>query len=436
MKYLAKFISNLSFICFSVLSLFTACSRDADNLLPEVQNLSINTAVQSYVLDDGITRATISGLTTTFVNGDEIGLFAIKNGSLLYNNIKLTYQGSGAWSAATTVYNYGSGITYYAYHPYRADIAGKTSIDAIKSAFPVQASQITDADFKASNLLTATGSLSGNTVNLSFTPAFSMVDVVSPKAGVKGYSNAASENFTYSIYGGDELQNFPAGYVSDVSSSDRSCRIIVKPGTAFSIKVNTKGSGVVFNKSITPVAGQYKKLVLDGTVNRNLAVGDYVYGGGGGQLSFFPGTKDPISITECIGIVFSVGANKRDGEAHGMVVARQDACGYDYWAVAKRTANEYKPTAPSGSGWYFSGIGVMQFLISGGASGAGFARSLEKYLTKIEGQGFDSKNYWSSTWAQKMGGYNYYKGVKAGSGETYIDNERSGYGYARAVFKF
>lgn len=145
------------------------------------------------------TRAsTAADFTSTWEDGDEIGVFAVAHGGTLaasgnhIHNVKLTYRsaGSGSWSAdsgselwwPTT----GSGITaldFYAYHPYDVGATDPTAI-----AFNVSADQNGDtggkSNYNLSDLLTAKSTNGTNgwaktdgAVSLTFSHALAMVEV-------------------------------------------------------------------------------------------------------------------------------------------------------------------------------------------------------------------------------------------------------------------
>ena len=451
MKYFTIFTLGIAFVCFSTLCLFAACDNDADGILPETGKLTIETSVEGYLLGDGATRATTSGLTTTFESGDAIGFFAIKSGSVIpkYNNLKLTYQGNGKWKSDVLIYNYGSDVTYLAYFPYRSDMAGKTSLVAIQSAFPIPADQTQKANFEAGNLLTAQTTLSSGTeLKFNFAPAFSLVEIDLP-AEVKGYSNAKGENYTYEILGGADFEGLPKAYNYD--APNRIYRMIAKPGVDFSIKINTSGWGVVYNKKITPVAGSYKKLALHDRINRNLQVGDFVYHGRNG-VAFLPGStaSTPPVPDDCLGVVFSVGKNAMENnEEHGMVISKRNAgTSVLNWETSNSLARNYTPAPPADcSGWYQPGRWVMLYIFQGvwttsgkGSYNTSFARTLMGYINRINGHdlGLDTGSqpqlYWT---ADEYGSEKAY--LVSTRGVISTETKRSymtGRMRARAVFKF
>ena len=148
-------------------------------------------------------RASVSHeyLKTEFVDGDSIGIFAVKNGAIVddIDNTPLVYDVSNdCWRVAENgkmLYWY-DGVSYVAYYPYRKNIA----IDGSKGTDGVIASltgnerlqpakdQSTSEKHTASDLLIAMdvpadGNSSGMTLNLQFQHQFTLL-VLQPRAYV------------------------------------------------------------------------------------------------------------------------------------------------------------------------------------------------------------------------------------------------------------
>lgn len=72
-----------------------------------------------------------SNYTTTFTVGDQIGIFATKNGMIIptCNNICIKYGWGG-----NTIYNEGPGVTYYTYYPYQENLKGELNPTATDAA--------------------------------------------------------------------------------------------------------------------------------------------------------------------------------------------------------------------------------------------------------------------------------------------------------------
>ena len=334
-------------LCLAAVSLWTACGKDADGYLPDasVKELAITAHVNGYLPEgaEANSRASSSGNAFNFTSGDAIGLIALKNGSVMpeYNNVQLTYSGGG-WRSSEPLYDFGA-TSYIAYYPYRSDMSGKTSVDAIKSAFPIQDDQSTEANFNASNLLTATATPNGESLRFNFTPAFAMIETTKTDE-VKGYSNANGENFTYQFYSDNSFPFVydPRGFFC--ASDKKTYRKIIKPSTATSIRIVAGFQNLFvanYDKTVTVSAGNYKKLVIK-PLNYNLAFGDYVYNVGG-AIAFLP-KKIAWNIpkSNCIAVITKMGQGAGDSPSyydgklsavHGYAVALKDAVnGTCLWA--------------------------------------------------------------------------------------------------------
>ncbi len=160
MRYL-----NLFFV--ALIGLFSACSAE-EELVEQYNNGS--QTLQIEVLDShSSTRVAYSGLDASFESGDVIGLYAVnENGTILCNNIAFTYDGS-TWTTSSNV-PFNSNWSYYAYYPYVASPYtpdfSQSGVDNQFATFITDASnkfhladQSTKANFNASDLMIAKGSL-------------------------------------------------------------------------------------------------------------------------------------------------------------------------------------------------------------------------------------------------------------------------------------
>lgn len=134
-----KFYTGLSL--FAALLLFSGCGKELDELPAGGSNtespenpaqmegelLRLRVSDAGY-LDAGTgSRATDSGLTTTFEDGDRIGLFVVNNeDEVLYANVPYT-KNKEEWTAEQKVRTKGYPVRVFAYYPYVEDdkIIGK-----------------------------------------------------------------------------------------------------------------------------------------------------------------------------------------------------------------------------------------------------------------------------------------------------------------------
>ena len=139
------------------------------------------------VVDGGsaVTRADYSGFpSTTFEEGDSIGLYAFDGSSYVVSNAKFVKLGDDSWESSEEV-PYVEGYTYYAYFPYRSTTympSTSGTVDDIDTKFASfisdasnyywKANQSTKANFTYSNLMIAKGSVTdvdSETATVKFT---------------------------------------------------------------------------------------------------------------------------------------------------------------------------------------------------------------------------------------------------------------------------
>ena len=350
-------------VLLSAISL-CSCSNDDEpvTIATDGTTLTVTACADGFTSTNGTaytgtphTRASESGYITTFVKGDRIGVFAVKNGSVITGcqNVPLTYDGT-SWSGSTPVYKY-AGATYFAYYPYTADMNSKTSVDEIVAAFNTTVTAATDqstyAKYTACDLMTATAEspISGTSLSFSFTHKMSLIEISLPVQKCKSTNDANAYEYsapalnpTFSLTpsGGGEttIKPCPMGngvfrYIVPASTS----------GTTVSGAFNTAaGNTIEYSKSnLSLSAGNYKRLNVtysgaNTAVVRALAAGDFYYSDG----NICPGDASNPPSEGCIGIVFWLGdATAKDktlkdahpGCTHGLVVALKDASESTVW---------------------------------------------------------------------------------------------------------
>lgn len=139
-----KFYMGISLL--AVLFFFSGCGKELDELpaggsnteSPENPEQAEGELLRLRVSDAGYldagtgSRATDSGLKTTFEDGDKIGLFVVNNeNEVLYANVPYTKNGE-KWTATQNVRTKGYPVRVFAYYPYVEDdkIIGKINKEA------------------------------------------------------------------------------------------------------------------------------------------------------------------------------------------------------------------------------------------------------------------------------------------------------------------
>lgn len=329
--------------------------------------LSITVTDGGYAsTDKNVTRAVENGYRTEFTAGDECGLYIVRGGKVVYENIKLTAtagtDGSLTWQPEADVTLVGGfpDESWFLYYPYQSDMSGKTTVSAtdaegffatLVSGWQPKADQSTYAGYTASDLMTAKGTATkgtNGTLSLSFsmTHCMALAVIEMPKTVYK-FTNT---DVTIPDYTAASSVDFTDSNVKPYEISPGAYRCIVNPAGSAPASITGSYDDGKKEFSVTPDgidAGSCKTYKIDGaqaTVKPyNLQSGDYFCKDGSGSWYIIPGAENPGS--KCIGIVFHVGQDESDesdysgtgiGEAkcHGYVVALTEATsGYCMWGV-------------------------------------------------------------------------------------------------------
>lgn len=180
--------------------LLASCQQEN---LPDMNGTSDLAPLSITVTDGGyassekaVTRAVENGYRTEFTAGDECGLYIVRDGAVVYDNVKLTATASAngnalTWQSEASVTLAGGfpDESYFLYYPYQADMSDKTTVSAtdaegffapLISGWQPAADQSTYAAYTASDLMTATGTAvrTNGSISLSFSMSHRMAMAV------------------------------------------------------------------------------------------------------------------------------------------------------------------------------------------------------------------------------------------------------------------
>lgn len=324
------FISLLGIVLFSLSGCTDGNGPDNEGETDRPVSFTIHATMGTFsdlpATDPPHTRVAMDGLKNSFETGDAIGLFAIKNGTVVSENVKLTYNITDKkWSTGagdTSLYGV-EGADYVAYSPYKA---GVTIADATQSKENIAAAladndnlqpgkeQSTSAGFAGSDLMTASGSLaSGSTpeqkiLRLSFVHRFALVIIdpqkytlcKAPASAGFAYKSGASVPTTHQEVVSATLDG---GYKA-FRMSDGTYRVLAKPTGSdsqikgfYEIPSSVAAKRISFTGSTISgglLAGHcYTVRVTNSTtttdqIERPLAPGDFVYNASG-NIEIYPG---------------------------------------------------------------------------------------------------------------------------------------------------
>lgn len=420
LKTLRAIAALCSMAC--ALCIATSCTADeTDSEQATGGTLTVSVSDGGFTHPNG-TRATESGYTTTFDAGDNIGVFAVKDGNLctLVDNVCLTL-GSSGWKTTD-----GNGIvlvpgaTYYAYYPYTASLEGEpvtTATDAdgffanVISSWTVNDDQSTYANYTASDLMVAQATVEDDALSFSMAHKMGLVVISVPKT--KYVAADATLSYDYTINSTVTWSDSFAPY--DMGGGIY--RKIVRPDSE--LTVTGKYIGGTFDYTVTPSAGNAVTGKVDGgntaTVSKSysLTVGDYYMSDG--TLLPKDATLSDEQKANCIGIVFYVGKHSNDGgtytsptTVHGYVAALKDAASGINWYTAKSAAEAYtvngKGAPAKTSGWFLPSLSLLQ---------AASNNISDEQFTSVGGEAlayfkYNNTYYYYRYWSSTVGGYDSY----------------------------
>lgn len=346
MKYY-NYITILLFVSFSAL---TSCIQD-DNMSNEVsstQNFQIFVSDTGFESDNA-TRATENNYSTIFVNGDAIGIFAVKNGKIVsdINNLKCTMQ-DGAWEMETNIeYKESefSKMSFYAYYPYTETFNSDTDFDAAKvltAGDPFEkyvANWIVDVEQDETNytkydLMTSIGNVSRQRLKgeVSFVMQHRMaLAVLQMPNVVYDFTNTDVTIDDYILptqAGSFKLNNKTLKPYEQEIDSKTYYRFLVNPNKEFTI-AGTYIAGKeekTYEHTATLTSGQAKlyKVKNPAPIEYTLSIGDYLCADGS------IASKNAAVPDNAIGIVFRVGNPQPSVTNPDKVTAANDALLRDY----------------------------------------------------------------------------------------------------------
>lgn len=386
---------RLSYFAIAAAGMLTACNQE--NVSSDIANsgnvLSISVSQNDFSPVDAESRAVtdLTNRTTTFENGDKLGLYVVSNadGSYHYENVPFTYNGE-SWTSASTIYYY-KNSDYIVYYPYDENLqltVGETGVSgAIKTVFESKAdfyTQNTADAYEGVDLMMAeVENPDDANVNFNLAHKFSMIEISVPVRKYITTKEYNGEKFEYNApvklewttplaYGDNDVTPYAAG--------KGIYRFIVKPGESVAVNIDgyVQYEEEPFNFSnnnaaLTLTEGSFKhyKVTVDGISNdvteRDLKVGDYYYSDGSiypyGDQTGEHDLNNPM-VEGCIGVIYQVADHiyTQDGNSksavvgvngtewiHGNVVALNSVGGTTKWGANTLSdeSNNYTSTVDS-----------------------------------------------------------------------------------------
>ena len=369
---------KLSCMALAMTAITTGCTQNEELGTSAPSNdgdvLNVVATANDFVSSDPTSRVSeTEDYTTTFEEGDAIGVFVVRYGEAVVSNMKMTLgadETTWAGENGAKLYYY-KDADYIAYSPYTEglSVTSETEIvDYFTKKLEGTTGQSTLAEYQAADLMTASVKAAdvqrGQDISFSFTHKMSMIEI---KVPIRAYKTRGENPYEYSAPLGLKVTMAEASATgkefslctfrkettgdagSEVTKGIYRC-IVAPSETTLNVEGEFQdGSVPVYfpatggtDLSVTPKAGEYKGIDVNYTyqnytATRDLQVGDYYYADG----SIYPNELGNAPKTGCIGIIFSTETSDADKTTHrwknGYVIALKNTSGtlgtqYSQWA--------------------------------------------------------------------------------------------------------
>lgn len=295
---------------------FVSCNKESvnegdKNMLLE-QNLRIASVSQNSYRSPESSRATYTKeCSTSFENGDKLGLIMIDTDGNRIGNVSYTYT-DGNWTNSNVFYS-PKIAKVIAYYPYNQDLDEKiTTVDGLKNSINITENQSSVDEFEKMDLLICEiGDVTEN-LNITFNHVFSLVTFTAKTTvtiGDKNYDfNLKMENVSFSIgentYTPCNVNNaylciLPVGTVLENEDFRYTYNRIGEDKSIKTLKSTvTTQKGMRYNFDCPS---------LDGASATTLCAGDYYCVSDENKVAIIPGgeVELPEGVT-CKGIIFHV----------------------------------------------------------------------------------------------------------------------------------
>ena len=340
---------SLIALCAMLMTILTGCTNEA-----ETTEQAQTGKLQFCITDAGMQQRTGSRagidtktMTTTFEEGDKAGVFGVRNGEIVIDNLQLTYNINGFWDAPEAI-DYTddlAGVTFYGYYPYDEtmdiDPAAQDPFAATVAEITPEKNQATKALFNKNDIMTSGATKADqklHNVTMALSHRKAMINVELPNVyysftnkDLSTYVIAKAENASFTL-GGETVSPF-------FDEESQSYFLIVEPNTTDQFKVAFTSVGKEKEATVDNLSqineGQYANFKVDGgaqQIEHTLALGDYYCSDGyifGSSTTVSEGMiSNPYTgkDTKVIGVVYMLGTNeemasKSSSWTHGYVLS-------------------------------------------------------------------------------------------------------------------
>lgn len=253
--------------------------------------LSVTATSEGFVDTDNLSRVTDNGTSTTFENGDKMGLYVVGADKVILKNIPLTYS-EGKWTADRNIYYY-EGADYVAYFPYNESLEtassaseGETLTATVEAGIKAAGDEVLqsavnqdqDTYHKADLMMAkvASTAISGQSLDFALEHQYALVEFALPVYKFKYLkANSDSEYKEFSVPMTDFTMKVNETEVTPYKTPEGTFRYLIQPGietTLSDVRFTDPSDSkpvTVKEKAVTLDAGNYKRynvsINVDGT---------------------------------------------------------------------------------------------------------------------------------------------------------------------------
>lgn len=324
--------------------------------------LSVTATSEGFVDTDNLSRVTDNGTSTTFEDGDKMGLYVVGADKVILKNIPLTYS-EGKWTADRNIYYY-EGADYVAYFPYNESLEtassaseGETLTATVEAGIKAAGDEVLksavnqdrDTYHKADLMMAkvASTAISGQSLNFKLEHQYALVEFALPVYKFKYLkANSDSEYKEFSVPMTVSTMKVNGTEVTPYKTPEGTFRYLIQPGTGTTLlevrftDPSDRKPVTVEAKIVTLAAGNYKKynvsIKVDGTAQTPSSeaevidlIGCFLCDDG----TIWPNKWKENVPSNVVGIIYSqIG----EGDLAGSDIANKD---FNYYALA---VNEVK----------------------------------------------------------------------------------------------
>lgn len=332
----------LKYVSVAAACLLSASCAQDEPAMPNHQAFEITVTDAGYTTDS---RAAEQGLTTIFTDGDQIGVYAVKNGAIVngIDNICLTAKGDDdnlTWVVPQGIeLSAPAGVTFYAYYPYTAQLEGTYDLTAteaneffadIEKNWTVNKDQSSYDNYTASDFMTAKGVLSAKNLDFSMKHRMTLLKVYLPGEKYTFDNTPEIPDYVVSVSSNAAFNNG----VKPMVAADGAFVVLANPAKTDDMTVAGSYNNGVAQRSFRFVskaaAGTVNSYRVDGgfkSHNHTLQIGDYFLADG--NLLSKDATAEEVAKADVVGIVYNIDPsrigdaekNALGGVVHGSVMA-------------------------------------------------------------------------------------------------------------------